>query len=261
MQHRIVSRDQWLQERTAFLAKEKEMTRLRDRLAEERRTLPWVQVDKSLRVRHAGRQEDAGRPVRGPQPAHRQVLHAGAGPEGRLRRLLVRGRPRRRHAGASAEPRRLLRRGRAGAAGRDRGLQDAHGLELPLGLLLRQRLQLRLRCLLHAGAAREWLGVLQLSHRPGAARGPVRLRGVLQGRAGPDLPHLLDFRPRPGRGARHLHVPRHHPQRPQRDRPQPQPGRLGAAPRPLWRRRPCERDRPLGPGRAEAGCCHGAAAE
>ena len=35
MEHRIVSRDQWLQERTALLAREKEMTRLRDRLAEE----------------------------------------------------------------------------------------------------------------------------------------------------------------------------------------------------------------------------------
>ena len=47
MQHRIVSRDQWVQERTAFLAKEKELTRLRDRLAEERRSLPWVLIDKT----------------------------------------------------------------------------------------------------------------------------------------------------------------------------------------------------------------------
>lgn len=47
MQHRIVSRDQWLQERTAFLAQEKELTRLRDRLATERRELPWVKVEKT----------------------------------------------------------------------------------------------------------------------------------------------------------------------------------------------------------------------
>ena len=47
MQHRIVSHGEWLQERTAFLAKEKELTRLRDRLAEERRALPWVEVEKS----------------------------------------------------------------------------------------------------------------------------------------------------------------------------------------------------------------------
>jgi predicted dithiol-disulfide oxidoreductase (DUF899 family) len=47
MQHRIVSRDQWLQARTALLAKEKEMTRLRDRLSAERRDLPWVKIDKT----------------------------------------------------------------------------------------------------------------------------------------------------------------------------------------------------------------------
>ena len=47
MQHRIVSRDQWLQARAALLAKEKEMTRLRDRLSAERRDLPWVKVDKT----------------------------------------------------------------------------------------------------------------------------------------------------------------------------------------------------------------------
>ena len=47
MQHRIVSRDQWLQERTALLAQEKELTRLRDRLAAERRALPWVKVEKT----------------------------------------------------------------------------------------------------------------------------------------------------------------------------------------------------------------------
>lgn len=46
MQHRIVSREQWLKERTDLLAKEKELTRLRDRLARERRTLPWVRVEK-----------------------------------------------------------------------------------------------------------------------------------------------------------------------------------------------------------------------
>jgi predicted dithiol-disulfide oxidoreductase (DUF899 family) len=47
MEHRIVSRDEWLKARTALLAKEKEMTRLRDRLSAERRALPWVKVDKT----------------------------------------------------------------------------------------------------------------------------------------------------------------------------------------------------------------------
>ena len=44
--HQVVSREQWLSARTAFLAKEKEFTRLRDELSRQRRALPWVKVDK-----------------------------------------------------------------------------------------------------------------------------------------------------------------------------------------------------------------------
>ena len=46
MNHRIVSRDEWLAARKAHLAKEKELTRLRDQLSAERRELPWVKVEK-----------------------------------------------------------------------------------------------------------------------------------------------------------------------------------------------------------------------
>jgi predicted dithiol-disulfide oxidoreductase (DUF899 family) len=44
--HRVVSRSEWLLARQQLLAKEKAMTRLQDELSEERRRLPWVQVDK-----------------------------------------------------------------------------------------------------------------------------------------------------------------------------------------------------------------------
>jgi predicted dithiol-disulfide oxidoreductase (DUF899 family) len=44
--HRVVSRDQWVAERKALLAREKELTRLRDQIARERRALPWVRIDK-----------------------------------------------------------------------------------------------------------------------------------------------------------------------------------------------------------------------
>ena len=43
---KIASRAEWLEARKALLAKEKELTRLRDELAAERRTLPWVKVEK-----------------------------------------------------------------------------------------------------------------------------------------------------------------------------------------------------------------------
>jgi predicted dithiol-disulfide oxidoreductase (DUF899 family) len=46
MEHRVVSREEWLAARKALLAKEKEWTRLRDRLSAERRALPWVRIDK-----------------------------------------------------------------------------------------------------------------------------------------------------------------------------------------------------------------------
>jgi predicted dithiol-disulfide oxidoreductase (DUF899 family) len=44
--HKVVSREQWIEARKAHMAHEKEFTRARDRLAEERRALPWVKVDK-----------------------------------------------------------------------------------------------------------------------------------------------------------------------------------------------------------------------
>ena len=46
-QHRVVSHEEWLKARTAFLAKEKEFTRLRDDLSRQRRELPWEPVEKN----------------------------------------------------------------------------------------------------------------------------------------------------------------------------------------------------------------------
>ena len=43
---RIATRDVWLAERLALLAREKELTRAQDELARQRRQLPWVRVDK-----------------------------------------------------------------------------------------------------------------------------------------------------------------------------------------------------------------------
>jgi len=44
--NRVVPRDEWLAARKAHLAKEKELTHLRDQLSAERRELPWVKVEK-----------------------------------------------------------------------------------------------------------------------------------------------------------------------------------------------------------------------
>ncbi len=46
MQHEIATREQWLEASRALLAEEKALTHARDRLAEKRRALPWVKVEK-----------------------------------------------------------------------------------------------------------------------------------------------------------------------------------------------------------------------
>ena len=44
--HKVVSHEEWVEARRQHLAREKELTHLRDRLAEERRALPWEKVEK-----------------------------------------------------------------------------------------------------------------------------------------------------------------------------------------------------------------------
>ncbi len=44
--HPVVSREEWLAARKALLVKEKEATRLRDKLNAERMALPWVKIEK-----------------------------------------------------------------------------------------------------------------------------------------------------------------------------------------------------------------------
>jgi predicted dithiol-disulfide oxidoreductase (DUF899 family) len=54
MPHRVVSREEWLTARKAHLKNEKALTRMRDLVAAERRTLPWVKIDKEYVFDTAG---------------------------------------------------------------------------------------------------------------------------------------------------------------------------------------------------------------
>src|SRR5438067_13849632 len=45
-EHEIVSQKEWLVARKDLLSKEKQLTRLRDKLAAERRALPWMKIEK-----------------------------------------------------------------------------------------------------------------------------------------------------------------------------------------------------------------------
>src|ERR1700753_3423142 len=44
---RVVSHSDWLAARKEFLAKEKQLTRLRDEIAQQRQQLPWEKVEKN----------------------------------------------------------------------------------------------------------------------------------------------------------------------------------------------------------------------
>jgi len=46
MNHPVLSHEQWVAERKKLLAREKELTQLRDQVARERRALPWVRIEK-----------------------------------------------------------------------------------------------------------------------------------------------------------------------------------------------------------------------
>lgn len=46
MQHAVVSRDEWLDARRDLLSAEKEATHLRDAVAQKRRALPWIRIEK-----------------------------------------------------------------------------------------------------------------------------------------------------------------------------------------------------------------------
>jgi predicted dithiol-disulfide oxidoreductase (DUF899 family) len=46
---KVVTRDEWLRERKALLAREKELTRARDALSADRRRLPMVEIEKDYR--------------------------------------------------------------------------------------------------------------------------------------------------------------------------------------------------------------------
>jgi predicted dithiol-disulfide oxidoreductase (DUF899 family) len=47
LQHKVVSKDEWIKARLEHLAAEKEFTRRRDELSRLRRDLPWVRVEKN----------------------------------------------------------------------------------------------------------------------------------------------------------------------------------------------------------------------
>jgi predicted dithiol-disulfide oxidoreductase (DUF899 family) len=119
--HPVVSRAEWLVQRKTLLAKEKELTRLRDELSAARRALPWVKVEeayvfdapegkRTLAELFDGRSQLA---------VYHFMLPPDVGPYLRRLRLPLGSRRRRPHGFRACGP--LLRRGLARPARAHRG--------------------------------------------------------------------------------------------------------------------------------------------
>src|SRR5215203_1575799 len=161
---------------------------------------------RGVHVRHGRRSEDARRTLRRPLAAARVQHHVRTELRGGLSRLLEPRRPSRRGPRPPRAPRRHVAVLPAGPARQAAGVQAADGLELPVGVDVRERLCFRLPARVHEGTAVEHRG------GPDDAEGAARLaRGL--GSAGrhrsrvgdvgePDLDRL---RARGRRRLPHLH--------------------------------------------------------
>src|SRR5580700_4417313 len=155
--HRVVSRDEWVAERKTLLAREKELTRFGDQIARERRALPCVRIDKTYTFdTPVGR-----RTLADLFDGHRQLLvqHFMLAPgweQGCKNCSYMAD-----HTdGATVHlaQRDVIFVAVSRAAVRDRAFSPAHGLEVPMGVLARQRLQSRFPRQLHSRRDGQWQG-------------------------------------------------------------------------------------------------------
>ena len=150
--HMTGTREEWLAARLELLEAEKELTRRSDELAQRRQELPWVRIDKEYRFETDEGSASLADLFRG--RSQLLVYHFMFGPD------YTAGCP---SCSAIADGFNgiavhlanhdvMLCGGVAGAAREAAGVQAADGLDVSLGVLVRQRLQFRLQRLVHRGA-------------------------------------------------------------------------------------------------------------
>ena len=191
-QHLIATREEWLAARLELLEAEKELTRRSDELARRRQELPWVRIDKEYRFETDEGSASLADLFRG--RSQLLVYHFMFGPD------YTAGCP---SCSAIADGFDgfvvhlanhdvMLCGGVAGAAREAAGVQAADGMDVSLGVLVRQRLQLRLQRLVHRGATARGGRRIQLpARRPrdGRDTGPGARRPVRGHDAEPTRPH------------------------------------------------------------------------
>ena len=149
MTHKIGTRKQWLDARLELLKAEKELTRRSDELAKQRQALPWVRIDKEYRF-----DTDAGAAslkdlFRG--RSQLLVYHFMFGPDYKAGcpscSMIADG-----FEGFAvhlANHDVALSRRLARAVSKAAGLQAPHGLDIPVGVFERRRIQLRFQDRVH----------------------------------------------------------------------------------------------------------------
>ncbi len=135
----VVSHAEWLTARSEFLTKEKEFTRLRDELSRQRRTLPWEKVEKRYEFDSTKGKVTLADLFDGRSQLVIYHFMLGPGWQTGLPKLFVRGRSFRRVDGAPSQSRYHAGGRFPRSAGRNRSFQEAHGLEVSVGFVLRQR--------------------------------------------------------------------------------------------------------------------------
>lgn len=152
--HDVVPHEAWLEARTALLAKEKEFTRMRDSLSAQRRALPWEVVEKDYVFDSPAGTETLADLFDGcSQLIVYHFMYPADWDEG-CRHCSLLGRQLRPGHRPPQGARRHHGRGVTGAARQADHLQAADGLGLSLGLVGGQRLQRRLRRLVHPRGGR-----------------------------------------------------------------------------------------------------------
>ena len=190
--HQVVSHDAWVAARKAFLEQEKQFTQARDALSAERRALPWEKVEKPYHFTGPNGEATLSDLFAG--KSQLVVYHFMLGPDwaegckscsfwaDNFDGIAVHLKHR-----DCQFPRRFAR-----AAVQAARLPEAHGLVVSLGVIVRQRFQLRLPGVVHQGTARCRQGLSQLRSPSEHDDGARRLQRLLQGRGGKHFPHLFD---------------------------------------------------------------------
>ncbi|MEY9713668.1 putative dithiol-disulfide oxidoreductase (DUF899 family) [Bradyrhizobium elkanii] len=217
-QHKIVSREEWITARKALMIGEKELTQAREALSRQRRELPWVKVDKDYVFDGPGGKMTLGDLFKGrPQLVVQHVMFAPEWDAACKSCSFWADGFERMVPHLAARDTTMIAVSRAPLAKLD-AFKARMGWTFDWVSSGGERLQLRLRRLVHASADRCGDREVQLWNDPALRSRTARHQRVLSRRAGKRVPHLLDLRARPRHDECRLSLSRPDAARPPRGR-------------------------------------------